>query len=205
MAPLIEQRQQARFSHRTNFWGRPSAGNTVSWRYKDQSWVVKRPDDGQPALRRSVRCEVCKKSLTYVVHSARAARGRQKRWRTITYGGLAFFVVGLLGFILLLVVDGGPIWTGIATSASVGGFVAASLFGRVAAEETGITGNFNSWPVASKHAVTLNRAGQVPELVCPRCGHAEEFGRGSVYRDGYPQTPYEVAKARLEAHDCRTP
>jgi hypothetical protein len=203
MAPLIEQGQQALVSHRMNFWGRPSAGHTISWRYQGQSWVVERPDDGQPALRRSVACEVCKKSLTYLVHSAQAARGRQKRWRTITYGALAFFVVGLLGFIF---VDGGPIWTGIAISASVGGFVAASCFGRLAAEETGITGHFNSWPVVSKHAVTLDpSSGQVPELVCPRCGHAEEFGRGSVYRDGYPQTPYPVAKARLEAHDCPTP
>ena len=205
MAPLIEQRQQARFAHRMNFWGRPSAGNTVSWRYRGQSWVVKRPDDGQPASRRSVRCEVCEKALTYSVHSAQAARSRQKRWRTITYVGLALFLVGLLGFVLLLVADGGPVWSGIATAASVGGIVAAICFGQVAAKETGVTGHFNSWPVVSKHAVILGRPGQVPELVCPHCGHTEEFGPGSVYRDGYPQTPYEIAKARLEAHDCRTP
>jgi hypothetical protein len=162
MAPLIEQRQQARFAHRTNFWGPPSVGNTVSWRYQSQSWLVKRPDDGQPALRRSVRCGVCKKSLTYSVHSAQAARARQKRWRTITYGGLAFFVVGLLGFVLLLVADGGPVWSGIATAALAGGIVAAICFGQVAAEETGVTGHFNSWPVVSKHAVTLGRPGQIP-------------------------------------------
>jgi len=123
MAPRIEQRQQALVSHRTNFWGRPSAASTASWRYRTQSWVVKRPDDGQPAFRRSVRCKVCKKSLTYSVHSAQAARARQKRWRTITYVSLTFFVVGLLGFILLLVLDGGPVLTGIAIAASVGGFV----------------------------------------------------------------------------------
>jgi hypothetical protein len=204
MAPRIEQRQRALVSHRMNFWGRPSAAGTVSWRYRPQSWVVKRPDDGRPAFRRSVRCEVCKKSLTYSVHSAQAARARQKRWRTITYVGLACFVVGLLGFILLLVAGGGPVLTGIAIAASAGGIVAAICFGQVAAEETGVTGHFNSWPVVSKHAVTLDRPG-VAELVCPHCGHAEEFGPGSVYRDGHPQTPYEIAKARLEAHDCGPP
>jgi hypothetical protein len=201
MAPLIEQRQLAQVGHRMNFWGRPSAGNTVSWRYRGQSWVVQRPDDGQPASRRPVVCEVCDKSLTYRVHSAQATGGRQRRWRTITYGGFALFVLGALGFIF---VDGGPIPV-IAASASIGGFVAASCFRRVAATETGITGHFNSWPVAAKHSVTLDPFGQVPELVCPRCGHTEEFGPGSVYRDGYPQTPYPVAKARLEAHDCPTP
>ncbi|GAB2802593.1 hypothetical protein GCM10027176_03960 [Actinoallomurus bryophytorum] len=204
MAPRIEQRQQALVSHRTNFWGRPSAASTASWRYRAQPRVVKRPDDGQPAFQRSVRCKVCKKSLTYSVHSAQAARARQKRWRTITYVSLAIFVVGLLGFILLLVLGGGPVLTGIAIAASAGGFVAVTCIGQVAAEETGVTGHFNSWPVISKHAVALDRPG-VAELVCPRCGHAEEFGRPSVYRDGHPQTPYEVAKARLEAHDCRTP
>lgn len=205
MAPLVEQRQQAQIAHRMNFWGGPFGRNSPSWRYQGQSWVVTRPDDGQPALRRSVRCEVCKKSLTYSVHSAQAAKGRQRRWRTINLGGRAFFVGGLLGFILFLVVDAGPILTDVAIAASVGGFVVASCIGQVAAHETGITGNFNSWPMAAKHAVTLNRPGQVPELVCPRCGHVEEFGRGDVYRDGYPQTPYEVAKARLEAHECGTP
>ena len=205
MAPLIEQRQRVLVAHRMNFWARPSAGNTGSWRYQAQSWVVERPEDGQPASRRSVRCEVCEKSLTYSVHSVQAARGRQKRWRTITYGALAFFVVGLLAFILLLVVGGDPIFTDIATLATAGGFGTLVSFGRSTAEETGITGHFNSWPVVSKHAVTLDPSGQIPELVCPHCGHAEEFGRGSVYRDGYPQTPYEVAKARFEAHDCPTP
>jgi hypothetical protein len=29
--------------------------------------------------------------------------------------------------------------------------------------------------------------------------------RRGLYRDGHPQTPYDVAKARFEAHDCRTP
>jgi hypothetical protein len=112
MAPLIEQTQQALVGHRMNFWAWPSSGNTGSWRYKSQSWMVKRPDDGQPASPRSIRCEVCEKSLTYFVHSVQATEGRQKRWRTITYGGLAFFVVGLLGLILLVVVGGGgPIST----------------------------------------------------------------------------------------------
>lgn len=205
MAPLIEQTQQALVGHRMNFWARPSSGNTGSWRYKSQSWMVKRPDDGQPASRRSIRCEVCEKSLTYFVHSVQATEGRQKRWRTITYGGLAFFVVGLLGFILLLVVGGGgPISTGIGILAAAG-FGTVVCFGGSGAEETGITGHLNSWPVVSKHAVTLDLPGQVPELVCPRCGHVEEFGRGDVYRDGYPQTPYEVAKARLEGHTCPRP
>jgi hypothetical protein len=201
MAPLIEQRQPARLAHRMNFWGRPSAGGTISWRYQGQTWVVERPDDGQPALRRSVVCEVCDTSLTYLVHSVQAARDRQRRWRIITYVGAALILPGFLGFSFL---DNGLI-SGIAAVALVVGIMSAFCFGQVAAKETGISGNLNSWPGATKHAVTLDPSGQVPDLVCPRCGHAEEFGPGSVYRDGYPQTPYEIAKPRFDAHDCPTP
>jgi hypothetical protein len=148
---------------------------------------------------------VCEKSLTFFVHSVQVARGRQKRWLTITYVSAASIVLGLLGFILVLNVGGGTIWTGIAIAAMVGGVAVAPSSGHMAAEETGITGHFNSWPVASKHAVTLDRPGQITDLVCPRCGHAEEYGPGGVYRDGYPQTPYEVARARLEGHTCPRP
>jgi hypothetical protein len=140
---LIEQRQQAMVGHRMNFWGRPSGMNTVSWHYKTQSWLVKRPDHGEPPLPRSVRCEVCKKSLPYFVHNV----------------------------------------------------------------EDGVTGNFNSWPGATKHRVTLvgSRPANVPEVVCPRCGHTEEFGWGSVYSGGYSQRQYHAAKKRLEGHECPTP
>jgi hypothetical protein len=155
MAPLIEQRQQALVSHRVNFWGRPSAGNTVSWQYQGQSWLVKRPDDGEPTLLRLVRCEVCKKSLTYYVHSVEAALGRQARWRACAYGGLALFLLGLLGLVLTFVLGDSPVRIAVSASAMVVGFVALWTFGQAAAEETGVTGHFNSWPGATKHAVTL--------------------------------------------------
>jgi hypothetical protein len=207
MAPLIEQRQQAMVGHRMNFWGTPSGANTVSWRYKGQSWVLNRPDDGEPPLRRSVRCEVCKKSLPYLVHSVETGLRRQARWRTWTYGALTLFVLGLLGLVLTFVIGGGPVRVSIAATALVVGFVAAWCLGLAAAHETGVTGNFNSWPGATKHAVTLNEARppQIPEVVCPRCGHTEEFGWGNAYSGGYSQRQYQAAKKRLEGHECPTP
>jgi hypothetical protein len=207
MAPLIEQRQQGMVSHRMHFWGRPSGMNTVSWQYKSQSWLVKRPDDGEPTLLRQVRCEVCKKSLTYYVHSVEAALDRQARWRACVYAGLALFVLGLIGLVLIFLTGGGPVRVALVASATVVGFVATWCFGLTAAGETGVTGNFNSWPGATKHTVTLveSRPANVPEVVCPRCGHTEEFGWGSAYRGGYSQRQYHAAKVRLEGHDCPAP
>jgi hypothetical protein len=207
MAPLIEQRQQAMVGHRMNFWGRPSGMNTVSWHYKTQSWLVKRPDDGEPPLPRSARCEVCKKSLPYFVHSVEDGLGRQARWRAWVYGGLALFVLGLIGLVLIFVTGGGPVRVAIVASAVVVGFVTIWCVGMTAAAETGVTGNFNSWPGATMHKVTLveSRPANVPEVVCPRCGHTEEFGWGSVYSGGYSQRQYHAAKKRLEGHECPTP
>ena len=99
MAPRIEQRQQAQVAHRLNFWGTPSAGNTVSWKYQGQAWLVKRPDDGDLPLERIVQCKECKKTLTYSVLSVKAALARQRRWRICAYSGLALLVPGLLGLI----------------------------------------------------------------------------------------------------------
>jgi hypothetical protein len=81
MAPTIEQRQQALVAHRVNFFGTPTSGNTVSWKYQGQPWPVNRPDDGEAPLQRIIRCKECMKALTYSVLSVEAALARQRRRR----------------------------------------------------------------------------------------------------------------------------
>ncbi|MDN3354595.1 hypothetical protein [Actinomadura sp. DC4] len=204
MAPLIEKRQQAQFGHRTNFWALPgSAPNTVSWHYKTQDWVVKRPEDGEPAFRRTVRCKTCRKLLAYRIHSIEATLDRYDRWRAGAYGGLTLLVLGLIGLVFVLIVGGSAIRVGLVAAAIGAGAMSGWIFGLVAACENGVSGHFNGWPGATKHAVVLrDRSANVPELACPRCGHREEFS-GDV--EGPPEGRYQAAKARLDRHECRTP
>lgn len=204
-APTIEQRQQALVAHRLNFWGTPTSGNTVSWDYQGQPWLVKRPDDGDLPLERIVRCKECKKTLTYSVLSVEAALARQRRWRVCAYSGLALLVAGVLGLIFLH--GAGTAWLVISLVAAAVGFVSGWCFGLTATEETGITGHFNSWPGATKHSVRFDesRPGNAPELICAHCGHQEQFRHGSHLRKEFVRKEYEAAKVRFDDHQCGRP
>jgi hypothetical protein len=39
-----------------------------------------------------------------------------------------------------------------------------------------------------------------PILICPRCGHREDYVRSSMMREQYMEEKYQEAKQRLEAH-----
>lgn len=208
MAPLIEKRQQAVFSHRMNFWGRPGdAPHTVSWKYQGQPWLIKRPDDGEAPVQRSIRCKECKKTVTYSVHSVKAALGRQRRWRICAYTGLVSLVLGALGLIFLH--GNGSAWIAVSAVLLAGGFVSACSFGTTAAEETGITGHFAAWPGATKHMIMFAPPSPeepgLPELVCERCGHHEHYLNSPHLRRAFVEQKYEEAKVRFEKHICKRP
>ncbi|MFJ9033118.1 hypothetical protein ACIRQP_32285 [Streptomyces sp. NPDC102274] len=202
MPQAIAQRQEATVSHRINFWGRPSGDSTASWDYKSQKWVVKRPDDGSPALHRTVRCETCNKELHYTIHSVEATHRRHARRRVGAYAGLVILLVSLVSLITLE--DAGPVRIAL----TVAGILVGAVFGWVsalaAAHDTGVTGHGAGWPGATKHAVGLiePRGEELPELVCALCGHREEFPWGSQYRKGFVQKQYQAAVSRLENHIC---
>jgi len=200
MARHFEQRQRAQVAHRVNFWGLPTGAGTISWQYKTQDWLVKRPEDGEPPVERIVRCKTCRKALTYRVHSVDDTLHRYNRWRTWAYGGLSLLLLGLLGLVLLFVVGGGAVGTALVITAMAVGAMTGWMFGLTAANEQGVTGHLNGWPGATKHAVVFIAPG--PELVCPRCGHREEFPSGPGYREGPPEQRYRAAKARMDRHDC---
>lgn len=207
MAPSIEKRQQAQFSHRMNFWGRPGAApNTISWKYQGQPWLIKRPDDGELPEQRSIRCKECKKTLTYSVHSVKAALGRQRRWRMCAYTGFALLAVGALGLIFFH--SKGTAWIVVSAVLLVGGFVSGCAFGSTAAEETGITGNFAAWPGATKHIIMFvesPRSHDLPELICERCGHQEEYLSSPHLVRSFVEKKYQEAKVRFDNHRCKKP
>lgn len=202
MPQAIEQRQEATVSHRINFWGRPSGNSTVSWDYKSQKWVVKRPDDGSPPLHRTVRCEVCNQALRYTIHSVETTRRRQAHRRIGAYTGLVVLLVSLVSLITLE--DAGPVRIAL----TVAGILVGSVFGWVsalaAAHDTGVTGHGAGWPGATKHAVELieSRPEDLPEVVCELCGHREEFLWGSQLRKSLVEKQYQAAVTRLENHTC---
>ncbi|MFJ9210020.1 hypothetical protein [Streptomyces sp. NPDC102264] len=203
MPQAIAQRQEATVSHRVNFWGRPSGGSTVSWDYESQKWVVKRPDDGSPALHRTVRCEVCNKALHYAIHSVEATRRRQARRRAGAYAGLVVLLVSLVSLITLE--DSGAIRIALTATGILVGAVLGWVSGLAAADDMGVTGHGAAWPGATKHAVELvePRPEELPELVCALCCHREEFPWGSHYRKGFVRKQYQAAATRLENHACR--
>ncbi len=194
----VAQRQQATVSHRMNFWGRPNGASTVSWKYQGVPWEVVRPDDGQPAARRSVGCPVCDKELTFTVHSVAATRRRQARWRMAAWGG----VVLIISIVAAMVAGAAP-WGLLALPFAAG---LAWNLGTAAAEEVGVTGHGNGVPWSvTKHAVALaeQRPEDLPELVCSRCGHQEDYRWGSHIRKGYVRQQDQAAQARFERHTCR--
>lgn len=152
MRLAIEQEQRTTVSHRMNFVGRPSAPDNVSWDYEGRPWLVKRPDDGSPAVQRSVQCPVCSKTLTYTVNSVAETRRRRARRWVWALSGFAVFVIAPLN---LLIVGAGPVQVTIAVSAASLGFFTGYLSAYVAVRETGFIGHGASWPVVPKHMVAL--------------------------------------------------
>jgi hypothetical protein len=205
MPKVVAREQQATVSHRMNFWGRPSGPNTVSWRYKGVPWEVERPDDGQPAVRGSVRCGVCDKDLTFTVHSVAATRRRQARWRAIAWVGLLVFVAGAVALFTSFESD-----DGVRIVASVSAFFLGAVVGWTAAsaagEEVGVSGHGNGWPgLVPKHHIALvePRPAALPELICAHCGHQEDYPWGSGFRTSWVERQYGAARARFEQHACR--
>ncbi|HEU5475317.1 MAG TPA: hypothetical protein VFV67_32140 [Actinophytocola sp.] len=164
-----------------------------------------RPDDGMPAARRSVRCGVCDKELTFTVHSVAATRRRQARRRAVAWAGLALLLAGAIGLITGFAGDSTGLMVG-AIVALVLGFVVMWTVGSIAAEEVVVTGHGNAVPASmSKHSITVAEPHpeDLPELVCGRCGHKEEFPWGSHFRKSFVQREYQAAKVRFEQYDCR--
>jgi hypothetical protein len=210
VAPTIEKRQQAMFSHRMNFWGRPGTSpNTVSWKYRGQPWLIQRPDDGELPEQHSIRCKECKKTVTYSVHSVKAALGRQKRWRMCAYTGFVSLLVGALGLIFFH--GNGPAWIAVSAALLVGGFVSGCTFGTTAAEETGITGHFAAWPGATKHMITFVETPSspdlpdLPDLICERCGYQEQYLSSPHLVRSFVEKKYAEAKVRFDNHKCKKP
>jgi hypothetical protein len=58
VALAIEQDQRTMLAHRQNFMGRSVSYGTVAWDYHGRTWLVERPEDGEPAVTAlsSVRC-----------------------------------------------------------------------------------------------------------------------------------------------------
>jgi hypothetical protein len=201
--PLAASRiQAATVLHRTHFWGRPSAGNTVSWQYRGQPWTIKRPADGEPAAHRSVECDVCRTTLRYKIHSVSATRRRQLGWQLLAYLGLVAFLIGFVGLFTIDSGGGGRIAGTLALF--FGGATVGWVSGLTAAAEVGVTGNGASWPGPTRHLVTVVEAipDDMPDLICPHCGHQEEVLRGSHYRKGFLRKQYQAARARFDGHAC---
>jgi hypothetical protein len=152
MALAIEQEQRTFVGHRMNFWGHPSSFDTVSWEYEGRPWLVNRPDDGSPALHRSVQCGVCAMTLNYTVHSVAATRRRRAHRRAWAFVG---FAVSLGALFSPFVIGVGDVRTTIAIAAAGLGVGTGMLCMFVAARETGLTGHGASWPGYTKHMVTL--------------------------------------------------
>nr|MDT0658458.1 DUF5336 domain-containing protein [Micromonospora sp. DSM 115978] len=202
MPLAIGRTQQATVSHRQHFFGRPAGHNTISWAYQGRPWTIERPADGDPPTPQPVQCATCRTTLRYTIHSVAATRRRQIRWQVFAYLGLVAFLVGFVG--LFTIDSGGPGRIAVTLVLFFGGAVLGWVCGLAAAGEIGVTGHGASWPGPTKHLVTVVEAvpDDMPDLVCPDCGHQEEVLRGSHYRKGFLRKRYEAAKARFDEHDC---
>lgn len=197
MPTKVAQKQQGAVSHRMNFWGRPAGPSTVAWDYEDMPWEIVRPDDGLPAARRSVRCRVCDKELTFTVYSVTGTGRRQARWRALAWAGLGILVAGVV-----VLFSGAMLGGGVALV--IAGPILALVFGMAASDEVGISGHGNGFPVTNaKHAVTASLPPyDLPDLACTTCGHTEEFPRAAYFREDYVQEQYEAARDRFARHVC---
>ncbi|MDT0308330.1 hypothetical protein RM780_15360 [Streptomyces sp. DSM 44917] len=168
-------------------------------------WVAVRPEAGEPPSRQSVRCAVCDRTLIFTVHGVAATRRRRVQRLAAAWAGFALALSGLIG-----ACTADPDRSGDLTGA-----LALLLFGVLlgyvsavaAAEEAGITGHGTGRPFPARHTVAVlpPRPADMPELVCPRCGHHEDSPWGSHLRDSYVREEYEAARERLAEHRCGEP
>ncbi|MFD8497842.1 hypothetical protein [Amycolatopsis sp. NPDC059657] len=201
----VAKRQQAMVSHRMSFWGRLTETSTVSWKYQGRAWEVVRPDDGQPAVRSSMECAVCGKRLTFAVRSIAATMRRRACWRALVWIAGPLVPLGFVGVVV------GPDTIGLTLTfvAIAALFVGGSLWwvgGEGMSSDVGVTGHRNGWPGnLAKHQIVLAEArpDDQPELVCPKCGHEEEYRWGGHLRPSFVKEQYEQARARFERHTCR--
>jgi hypothetical protein len=152
----IERVQRVSVGHRVNFIGRSVSVNTIAWDYKRWTWLVERPEDGQPARRCSFKCRACWRTLTFAVHSVAATRHRRtRRWIATVLCLIA--VLPLCGLITIDPDDA------ILFSIAIGGGGLALIMSLtlmlVAAAEVGIAGHGSWWPGYQKHKVFPRRAG----------------------------------------------
>jgi hypothetical protein len=200
----IEKDQRARILHRINFIGRPAGANTISWQYRGQPWRFKRPEDGRSPVLRSATCAVCHKALTYTIYSIGDTHRRYRRKRELAWAGLAALLAA--GAVLsALLASHHASALGLAVTIPVGfiGLETAWVAGMAVGRETGVSGHLNGWPGATKHEVGLVAPPSgMPRLICPECGHEEEFPFGPEHRQTYVERQYRAAQARLEQHEC---
>jgi len=155
VALTIEREQRTTLGHRQNFVGRSVSYGTVAWDYRGRTWVVERPEDGEPARRYSVKCLVCAKTLSYTVHSLAATRRRRARRWIAAFACLvaAFPLYGLIaldpGSVVVLSIGFGGGGLALAT----GGCLAF-----VAGGEAGLVGHGSAVPGYPKHKLFVSTA-----------------------------------------------
>jgi hypothetical protein len=153
MPQVIEPEQVAAVGHRLHFFGRPSGSDTVSWEYRNQTWLFERPEDGEEPSPEAVLCETCGRTLTYTVHSVEDTRRRVVRFRR---AGWLLVPVGLIGLIGFFTVDQNSGFQIISSLVLFfGGFVGAWTALKAAGSEIGVTGHGASYPGPTKHNVQL--------------------------------------------------
>jgi hypothetical protein len=108
VALVIGQDQRTMLAHRQNFVGRSVSYGTVAWDYHGRTWLVERPEDGEPARHCSVECSVCATTLTFAVHSLAATRRRRAR-RWVAALACLIATVPLFGLIALDPSDVAPV------------------------------------------------------------------------------------------------
>lgn len=169
----------------------------MAWDYESTPWKIVRPDDGLPAARRSVRCGVCGKELTFTVYSVTGAGRRQARWRALAWGGLGTLAAGVVVLCSGAIIGGGVMLV-------IAGPILGLVFGMAASDEVGISGHGYGFPVTNaKHSVTASPPPHdLPDLVCTKCGHTEEFPRAAYFREDYVREQYEAARRRFANHVC---
>ncbi|MGN9779339.1 hypothetical protein ACTMS0_26785 [Micromonospora sp. H33] len=155
MALAIEREQRTFLAHRQNFVGRSVSYGTVAWDYVGRTWVVERPEDGEPARRRSVECPVCAKTLTYSVYSLAATRRRRtRRW----IATIACLIAAIPLFGLVALDPSSPVVLSTAIGSGTLAFVTGWSLAFVAGGETGLVGHGSALPGYAKHKLLLPNA-----------------------------------------------
>ncbi|MFD5204433.1 hypothetical protein ACFWM7_30785 [Streptomyces sp. NPDC058375] len=155
MALLIEREQRTMLAHRQNFMGRATSSTTVAWDYHGRTWVLDRPEDGEPARHHSIRCRVCAKTLTYAVHSLAATRRRRVRRWIETFLCL---IAGVALYGLIPLDPGSPVVLSVAMGGGALVLTTAWSLGFIARGETGLVGHGSALPGYPKHKLFVPNA-----------------------------------------------